>query len=171
MTRMETTLSKLRSNLKKYCDQAVAQRVPIRVRRRSGEDIVVVSADEYDRLAETAHLVASPKNAARLLAAWPAPARRKESPAPSRSYVNLAVFDPLFREDLAYWVEKERKVALRVLRLVEAVLREPFTGEGKPEPLKGLGPDVWSRRITQEHRLVYLVKKDRIHFLQARYHY
>jgi len=51
------------------------------------------------------------------------------------------------------------------------VLRDPFVGEGKPEPLKGLGPDVWSRRITQEHRLVYLVKKDRIHFLQARYHY
>ena len=85
--------------------------------------------------------------------------------------MRLAVFDPHFRDDLAAWVEKDRKVAARVLRLVEAVLREPFVGEGKPEPLKGLGPDVWSRRITQEHRLVYLVKKDRIHFLQARYHY
>jgi len=85
--------------------------------------------------------------------------------------VRLAVFDPLFREDLVYWVEKDRKTALRVLRLIEAVLRDPFTGEGKPEPLKGLGPDVWSRRITLEHRLVYLVKKDRIHFLQCRYHY
>jgi len=85
--------------------------------------------------------------------------------------VRLAVFDPDFREDLVHWVEKDRKVALRILRLVEAVLRDPFVGEGKPEPLKGLGPDVWSRRITQEHRLVYLVKKDRIHFLQSRYHY
>jgi toxin YoeB len=85
--------------------------------------------------------------------------------------VRLAVFDDRFREDLAWWVEKDRKVALRILRLVEGVLKEPFTGEGKPEPLKGLGPAVWSRRITQEHRLVYLVKKDRIHFLQARYHY
>lgn len=85
--------------------------------------------------------------------------------------MRLAVFDDRFREDLAWWVEKDRKVALRILRLVEGVLKEPFTGEGKPEPLKGLGPAVWSRRITQEHRLVYLVKKDRIHFLQARYHY
>ena len=85
--------------------------------------------------------------------------------------MRLAVFDPLFREDLAHWVEKDRKLALRLLRLVEAVLRDPFTGEGKPEPLKGLGPDVWSRRITQEHRLVYLVKKDRVNFLQGRYHY
>ena len=81
------------------------------------------------------------------------------------------VFDRNFREDLQYWVEKERKTALRVLRLVEAVMRDPFVGEGKPEPLKGLDPNTWSRRITQEHRLVYHVAADRITFLQARYHY
>lgn len=85
--------------------------------------------------------------------------------------MRLSVFDPHFREDLAYWIEQDRKVALRILHLVEAVLREPFVGEGKPEALKGLGAGVWSRRITREHRLVYLVQKDRIHFLQARYHY
>ena len=85
--------------------------------------------------------------------------------------MRLSVFDPNFREDLTYWIEQDRKVALRILRLVEAVLRDPFSGEGKPEPLKGLGPGVWSRRITQEHRMVYLVKKDRVHFLQARFHY
>jgi toxin YoeB len=55
--------------------------------------------------------------------------------------------------------------------LVEAVVRNPFAGIGKPEPLKYLGPGVWSRRLTQEHRLVYLVAGDRIDFLQARYHY
>jgi len=81
------------------------------------------------------------------------------------------VFQPEFREDLRYWVETDRKVALRVRSLVEAILREPFTGRGKPEPLKYLGSDVWSRRLTQEHRLVYLVGHDRIDFLQARYHY
>jgi toxin YoeB len=62
-------------------------------------------------------------------------------------------------------------VALRILHLVDAVMRDPFVGEGKPEPLKGLGPGVWSRRITQEHRQVYLVTSDRIHFSQARHHY
>jgi toxin YoeB len=82
-----------------------------------------------------------------------------------------AVFHPEFREDLRYWVESDRKLALRVLDLVEAVLREPFVGIGKPEPLRYLGSDVWSRRISQEHRLVYLVSSDRIEFLQARYHY
>jgi toxin YoeB len=63
------------------------------------------------------------------------------------------------------------KTALRILRLISNGLRNPFTGTGKPEPLKALGADVWSRRISQEHRLVYRVLDDRIDFLQARYHY
>ena len=82
-----------------------------------------------------------------------------------------AVFQPEFREDLRYWVENDRRVALRVIDLVEAVLRDPFQGIGKPEPLRHLAPNTWSRRITQEHRMVYLVRADRIDFLQARYHY
>jgi toxin YoeB len=82
-----------------------------------------------------------------------------------------AVFHPEFREDLRYWVESDRKVALRVFELVEAILRDPFAGIGKPEPLKHLLAGAWSRRVTQEHRLVYLVQRNRIDFLQARYHY
>jgi len=82
-----------------------------------------------------------------------------------------AVFHPEFREDLRYWVSTDRKTALRALDLVEAILRDPFTGIGKPEPLKYLAAGAWSRRLTQEHRLVYLVSADRIDFLQARYHY
>jgi toxin YoeB len=68
-------------------------------------------------------------------------------------------------------VETDRKIALRVLELVEAIAGDPFAGIGKPEPLKYLAPGTWSRRLTQEHRLVYLVIGDRIEFLQARYHY
>ncbi|HXU22983.1 MAG TPA: Txe/YoeB family addiction module toxin [Tepidiformaceae bacterium] len=82
-----------------------------------------------------------------------------------------AVFQRDFREDLAYWVITAPRIANRILSLVEAVLRDPFTGIGKPEPLKGLGSDVWSRRITAEHRLVYLVGGSRIDFVQCRYHY
>ncbi len=82
-----------------------------------------------------------------------------------------AVFQPEFREDLSYWVKTNRKTALRVLKIVEDVLRDPFEGIGKPEPLKYLGPGVWSRRLTQEHRIVYLVEDKRLDFLQARYHY
>ena len=82
-----------------------------------------------------------------------------------------AVFHVEFREDLKYWVKHDRKTALRVLKIVEEILRDPFQGIGKPEPLKYLDSDAWSRRLTQEHRVVYLVKDDRIDFLQARYHY
>jgi toxin YoeB len=82
-----------------------------------------------------------------------------------------AVFHPEFRQDLRYWIETDRKIALRVFELIEAVLRDPFGGIGKPEPLKYLLAGCWSRRITQEHRLVYKVGERRIDFLQARYHY
>lgn len=82
-----------------------------------------------------------------------------------------AIFQPEFREDLRYWVAKDRRVALRILDLVEGIMRDPLRGIGKPEPLRHLAPNTWSRRVTQEHRLVYLVRSDRIDFLQARYHY
>ncbi|MCG3160603.1 MAG: Toxin RelK [Acidobacteria bacterium] len=82
-----------------------------------------------------------------------------------------AVFHPEFREDMRYWVETERKVALRAFDIIEDIMRDPFTGIGKPEPLKYLAPNTWSRRLTQEHRIVYLVSDSRIDFLQARYHY
>jgi toxin YoeB len=81
------------------------------------------------------------------------------------------VFQPEFREDLRHWVETDRKVALRAFDLIEAIMRDPFNGIGKPEPLKYLASGTWSRRLTQEHRTVYLVRDDRIDFLQARYHY
>ena len=82
-----------------------------------------------------------------------------------------AVFQPEFREDLAHWIRTDRKTALRVLDIIEAVIRDQFLGIGKPEPLKYLMAGAWSRRLTEEHRVVYLVSNDRIDFLQARYHY
>jgi toxin YoeB len=82
-----------------------------------------------------------------------------------------AVFQPEFLEDLKYWVKTDRKTALRVLTLVESIMRDPFEGIGKPEPLKYLAPGVWSRRSTAVDRIVYLVGDKRIDFLQTRYHY
>ena len=88
-----------------------------------------------------------------------------------RNSNRTTVFQPEFREDLRFWVKSERSVAIRVLDLVEAVMRDPFEGPGKPEPLKYVLAGCWSRRITQEHRLVYRVTNQAIDFLQARYHY
>lgn len=89
----------------------------------------------------------------------------------SKNTEREAVFYPKFREELLFWVKTDRKVALRILELVEAVLADPFNGVGKPEALKHELAGQWCRRITQEHRLVYKVTADRIYFLQARYHY
>jgi toxin YoeB len=74
-------------------------------------------------------------------------------------------------EDLRYWVDTSRKTALRVLDLMEATLRDPFEGIGKPEPLRHLGPELWSRRITSVDRLVYRVTKEAVDFLQVTYRY
>ena len=82
-----------------------------------------------------------------------------------------AIFQPEFLEDLRYWVETDRKLALRLFDLIEAILRDPYQGVGKPEALRYLAGGAWSRRLTQEHRIVYLVRDERIDFLQARYHY
>ncbi len=76
-----------------------------------------------------------------------------------------------FRDDLRYWAENDRKLLLRLLDLMEAIVRDPFTGIGKPEPLKHELSHSWSRRLDKKHRLVYRVHEDRIEFLQARYHY
>lgn len=97
-------------------------------------------------------------------------AKRNKS-RPQKKPERVAAFHPEFIEDLRYWVEVDRKVALRALDLVEAVMRDPFAGIGKPEPLKYLLAGAWSRRLTQEHRVVYLVSEERVDFLQARYHY
>lgn len=78
---------------------------------------------------------------------------------------------PQALEDLTHWVSTDGKIAVKVLRLIEAARRAPFEGEGKPEPLKHLGADLWSRRITRRDRLVYRVTSTGIYVLQARFHY
>ena len=82
-----------------------------------------------------------------------------------------AVMDRNFLDDLEYWTRIDRRRALRTLRLVEDVLRDPFDGPGKPEPLRGQLAGKWSRRIDQEHRLIYQADDDRVYFLAARHHY
>ena len=83
----------------------------------------------------------------------------------------ICIVQKQFREDLTEWVKQDRKTALKVLQLVDEVLRNPFEGRGKPEGLKHLPGNVWSRRITQEDRLVYRVYEVKVDFLQAKYHY
>ena len=89
----------------------------------------------------------------------------------ARDVKREAIFHSEFRADLRFWVKSDRAIAVRILDLVEAIIRDPFEGAGKPERLRYLLAGCWSRRVTQEHRLVYRVTESRIDFLQARYHY
>lgn len=76
-----------------------------------------------------------------------------------------------FREDLEHWVRVDSRVALRLMALLDDVKRDPFEGKGKPEMLKHHLQGLWSRRISEEHRLVYDVLPDRVLFISARFHY
>jgi toxin YoeB len=80
-------------------------------------------------------------------------------------------FDKNAFQDLSWWVEKDRKIAIKIMKLIEEIQREPFTGKGKPEPLKYELEGCWSRRINAEHRLIYQVKEDKIRILACRFHY
>ena len=80
-------------------------------------------------------------------------------------------FDVAAFEDLAWWIQQDRNKALRIVNLIKDVQRDPFKGIGKPEPLRHELKGCWSRRIDQEHRLVYQVVENKIRILACRYHY
>jgi toxin YoeB len=74
-------------------------------------------------------------------------------------------------EDYLYWQKEDKKILFRINDLIKDCLRSPFKGIGKPEPLKGNYSGFWSRRINEEHRLIYKVTEQRLHILQCRFHY
>ncbi|MEM8722349.1 MAG: Txe/YoeB family addiction module toxin [Cyanobacteria bacterium P01_G01_bin.39] len=80
-------------------------------------------------------------------------------------------FSSQFKADLSWWFKQDSKKAYKILDLVTAVLQDPFQGIGKPEPLKYVDADIWSRRIDLEHRFIYRVSKSQIDFLSCRFHY
>lgn len=81
------------------------------------------------------------------------------------------VFSERAWEDYLHWQMTDRKLLTRINTLIREIQREPFTGIGKPEPLKHALAGYWSRRITEEHRIVYRVEGDALMLAQLRYHY
>jgi toxin YoeB len=96
--------------------------------------------------------------------------RHDESPAIPDDE-RLAILLGGFRGDLAYWIAANPRVALRIMRIIEEILATPYSGIGKPEPLKHDYAGDWSRRITEEDRIVYTVTRVGIYFSRARGHY
>jgi toxin YoeB len=80
-------------------------------------------------------------------------------------------FDSAAWEDFLFWLASDRKIARRIVRLIAEIQRDPFAGIGKPEPLRGELSGYWSRRIDDQHRLVYRANDEEIKILKARYHY
>ncbi|MEJ6578903.1 MAG: Txe/YoeB family addiction module toxin [Akkermansiaceae bacterium] len=83
----------------------------------------------------------------------------------------ILVFSDQAWEDLCYWIDKDRRMAKRIARLVEDTKRDPFEGIGKPEPLKHDFAGYWSRRINEEHRMIYKIDQGQLLIAQLRYHY
>ena len=88
-----------------------------------------------------------------------------------RKSARSLIFDQSAFEDLVWWVGNDRKKALRIMRIIDDTLNDPFNGLGKPEPLKHELSGLWSRRIDEQHRLVYQVVDDAIRLLSCRHHY
>ncbi|MFA4837718.1 MAG: Txe/YoeB family addiction module toxin [Dehalococcoidia bacterium] len=74
-------------------------------------------------------------------------------------------------EDYLYWQKTDRKILQQINNLIKEIKRDPFEGIGKPEPLKHALSGYWSRRINDEHRIVYKASSDSIHIAQLRYHH
>jgi len=81
------------------------------------------------------------------------------------------IFSERAWEDYLYWQETDRNLVARINRLIREIQREPFSGLGKPEPLKHAFQGYWSRRINDEHRIVYKIQDDSVLIAQLRYHY
>ena len=160
----ETSYTHLRENLAGVLDKVVDDREVVRrpPQGRAGMS-ALLPADELAGLMETAHLLRSPANARRLMSALRGKGKRM-SMADLRREVGLgpALNGRGFQassssEDLRYWVKTDRSVACGLSNLSIPFCEDPFQGVGKPEPLKYSIAGCWSRRITQEHRLVYKV--------------
>lgn len=96
---------------------------------------------------------------------------KKAKPQPQPLVGRYPKFSPQFIDDLGWWYTTDRNKVEKIFELITDATMHPFEGLGKPEPLKYLAPDTWSRRIDLEHRLVYRIQSERIDFLSRRFHY
>ena len=179
---MAISASEARQRLFPLLEQVNTDHEPVRITSKAG-DAVLMSADDYDSWQETVYLLRSPENARRLMEA----VARDKASRTARAEVHQVSrrapgdgrwrglrsinFDPDAWEDFLFWLASDRKTARRIVRLIGEIQREPFTGIGKPEPLKGELSGYWSRRIDDEHRLVYRADDTEVKILKARYHY
>ena len=161
------TYSSARANLASTMDRVCSDHEPLIITRNGEKAVVMLSLEDYKALEETAYLLRSPANARRLLGSI---AQRWQGNPAGACRVKLTFSDEAW-EDYLYWQKQERKMVERINKLIKEVQRDPFAGVGKPEPLKHALSGFWSRRITDEHRMVYRVTEDALEIAQLRFHY
>ena len=162
--------SESRANYAETLDRVVDDREEVVITRAGHEPVVMVSLADYESLKETAYLVRSPANAKRCPRRHRAARGRRRHHSRHRRRVKL-VWDEGAWDDYLWWQGQDRKVLKRINTLLQDVQRHGNEGIGKPEPLKHGFQGYWSRRITDEHRLVYKVVDDEVRIAACRYHY
>ena len=162
-----------RAHYAEVLDAVVNDREEVVITRAGHEPVVIVSLDDYESLRETAYLMRSPANARRLLDAMERleAGRGQASRSASRPSDVLLVWDENAWDDYLWWQAQDRKVLKRINGLLVDIQRNGNEGIGKPEALKHDFAGYWSRRITDEHRLVYKITSDEVRIAACRYHY
>jgi len=168
-TNVRTTYSESRAKYAQTLDSVIDDREEVVITRAGHDPVVIVALDDYESLKETAYLLRSPENARRLLASIDRLRTCWRDPATPHG-VKL-VWDEHALDDYVWWQIPDRRVLKRINALIKDVERDGNEGIGKPEALKHGFHGYWSRRITDEHRLVYKISEDQIRIAACRYHY
>ena len=159
----------VRSNLAKTMEQVCDDHAPIAITRKGEGAVVMISMEDYQALEETAYLLKSPKNTRRLVAAI---AELEDGKGQEKKLIEVTlIFAQPAWDDYLYWQKTDKKIVNRINTLVREIQRKPFEGIGKPEPLKHALSGYWSRRIDEEHRIVYKIENNAILIAQLRYYY
>jgi toxin YoeB len=164
------SFSEARGSLKGVIDRVVADADYTVIARRDAPDAVVMSLDTFNGLMDTVHLLKSPANAAHLVRSIEQYRKGEVRQMPT-DVVHKLTWTSVAWDDYTYWQSQDKKTLKRINALLEDVLRQPFEGIGKPEPLKENLSGFWSRRIDDTHRLVYCVDADNLVVIACRYHY
>ena len=166
-----TNISDFRNDIKSYLDKVAKNFETLIINRGKNENIVIMSLDEYNSLIATNHELSSRRNEKRLDSAIEKLKNKKSFKKKLIEEEMKYIFVDESWEDYLYWQHTDKKKLKKINELLKDISRTPFEGIGKPEPLKHKYSGFWSRRIDDEHRLIYKYENGEIQIAKCRFHY